>query len=388
VDLDLTPDQRLFRSSAAEFLDRTMPVAKVRELADGDGLEREWWRRGAELGWTAMLVPEELGGGTVSGSAMADLVIVAEELGRHCAPGPLATSSAVLAGLLREADRFAETIGAVAAGESVAAWAWYEPDRGLPELPVSASPTEAPRTRLRADGTGYRLSGVKDRVEAGERADVFLVTAQGPEGLVQVLVAADAPGVTVRPTWTLDLVRRTAQVAFADVAVGPEAVVSQGEAAVEAVAAQLDVAATVSAAEIAGAAERAFELTLQWLFDRYSFGRPLASYQALKHRMADCRTWLEACHATAAAAARAIDDDPGRLLPATSEAVSVAKSYVGAKAPAMIQEFVQLHGGIGVTWEHDLHLYLRRATYCAALYGTPSEHRRRIVDLMERAAAA
>ncbi|KAA9149885.1 acyl-CoA dehydrogenase [Amycolatopsis acidicola] len=369
---ELTGDQRLFASTTRDFLARTVPVSRVRELSESPvGFERDWWVRGAELGWTAMLVPERLGGGSVSGAPMSDLAVVAGEMGRACAPGPLLTTSAVLTGLVRAGEPFAERIGEIVSGETVAAWAFYRPARGLGHYGVQAEP----------DGDGYRLSGEADRVECGDQADVFLVTAHSPDGLVQVLVPADAPGVTVTRVWTLDLVRHTASVRFADVRA--DSVVQRGKDAEDAVEAQLQTAAVLSAAEMAEAAERTFEFTVQWMFDRYSFGRPLASYQALKHRMADNKTWLEACLATSAAAARTIDEDPS----SAPEAVSTAKSYVGAKAPVIVQDCVQLHGGIGVTWEHDIHLYLRRVTLGRALYGTPEEHRRLITDLLTRSAA-
>ena len=374
--LDITPDQRLFHSTTRDFLERTAPIGTVRALAEsGGGFDRDWWRRGAELGWTALLVPEEFGGGSVSGSPMTELAIVAEETGRACAPGPLITTAAVLTGLVRAGDRFAEAVEAVMSGACVASWAFYRPGRGLD--------LAAPPVRAEPDGGGYRLSGVADRVESGDQADLFLVTADSPGGPVQLLVPADADGVAVTPTWTLDIVRRAARVEFTGVAVPSDAAVHRGADAAAAAEAQLRIAAVLAAAEAAGAADRTFEFTVQWMFDRYTFGRPLASYQALKHRMADGKTWLEACHATVSAAAAALDDDPGTA----AEAVSAAKSFVGDKAPTIIQECVQMHGGIGVTWEHDIHLYLRRATLDRALYGTPEEHRRRITDLLDRRAA-
>jgi alkylation response protein AidB-like acyl-CoA dehydrogenase len=141
---------------------------------------------------------------------------------------------------------------------------------------------------------------------------------------------------------------------------------------------QIQIAVALQCAETAGAVQRAFEFTVQWAFDRYSFGRPLASYQALKHRFADMKLWLEASLATASAAAhaaaqRAADAD---------ELASVAKSYVGQRSTDIIQDCVQMHGGIGVTWEHDIHLYLRRATVNRAMFGSPSEHRRRLADIL------
>ncbi|WP_280266949.1 acyl-CoA dehydrogenase family protein [Nocardia wallacei] len=376
---DPTADQRFFQATTRDFLADTVPIGTVRELgAAGTGFDRDWWRRGAELGWTAMLVPESLGGGTISGRPMTELALIAAELGRACAPGPFVTTNAVLAGLAPHADRLPEVVTAVATGERIATWAVYEPGRGFDVL---ATRGDGAATQARPEGTGYRLTGVKDRVEAGDQAEVFLVTAAGPAGPVQVLVPADAPGVTVEPAWTLDLVRRTARVSFDDVAVPADAVTHTGADAESAVRAQTLTAATLAAAETVGATGTALDATLAWLSDRYTFGRPLASYQALKHRMADNKTWLEACRATTTAAAAAWDDDPATA----AEAVSIAKSYVGAKAPVIAQDCVQLHGGIGVTWEHDLHLYLRRITLGRTLYGTPEEHRRHITDLLTAA---
>ncbi|MCX5044247.1 acyl-CoA/acyl-ACP dehydrogenase [Aldersonia sp. NBC_00410] len=376
MDHARTADQRLFQTTNREFLERTVPMAGVRALNDdGGGFDRKWWVRAAELGWTAMLVPENLGGGTVSGSPMADLAIIAGECGRAVAPGPLTTTSAVLAGLASEGERFTDTIAAILGGETVAAWALYE--RG------AALNLTGAQTTLSRDGSGYRLNGTKDRVESGDQADIFLVTATGPEGPVQVLVPANAPGVTVTAKQCFDFVRHTAEVVFSDVSIESDAIVGQSSVAATTIETQFQVAAMLAAAEMAGATERAVESTVQWLFDRYTFGRQLASYQALKHRMANNKTWLEACHAISWAAAVSFDHDPT----ATAELVGAAKSYIGAKAPEIVQDCIQLHGGIGVTWEHDMHLYLRRVIVDRALYGTPEEHRRRITDLLDRGAA-
>ncbi|WP_216895988.1 acyl-CoA dehydrogenase family protein [Nocardia alni] len=376
MTLEPTGDQILFQNTTREFLDRTVPIGVVRQLADtATGFDRDWWRRGAELGWTAMLVPEDLGGGSVAGQPLSELALVATEFGRTCAPGPLIPTSAVLAGLVAAGDRFADVVAEILTGDLVAAWALYEPRHGLDLAPA--------QTRAEPDGAGYRLTGCKDRVEAGDSAGIFLVTAHSTDGPVQVLVRADAPGVTVTPTWTLDLVRRTARVEFDDVAVDADSVVQRGESAAAAAQSQLHIAAALTAAESVGATQVAFDATVAWMFDRYTFGRPLASYQVLKHRMADNKTWLEACRATARAAARAVDESPSTA----AELVSVAKSYVSTKAPVIVQDCVQIHGGIGVTWEHDLHLFLRRVTLGRALYGTPEEHHHRITDLLVRSAA-
>jgi alkylation response protein AidB-like acyl-CoA dehydrogenase len=373
VDLDLSPDQKLFVEATRDFIDKTMPLTGVRELAKRDqGFERSWWDRGAELGWSALLIPEESGGGSVSGEGLLDLAVLAEELGRTVAPGPLLATNTVIAGLLAATDGpdHSAELEQLAAGELIGTWAVYEPGRGFDPL--------NPGLTARRKDEGYVLEGVKDRVEIADQADLLLVTAATDEGPTQFLVPAGTDGVTVTPSWSLDIVRRFGEVRFDGVEVGAGAVVGRPGAAADAVERQLQVAVVLQSAETVGAIFRVFEFTVQWAFDRYTFGRPLASYQALKHRFADMKTWAEGCAAISLAAARAVQAGS----PDAATLVSSAKSYVGGKAPQIVQDCVQMHGGIGVTWEHDLHLYLRRVTVNRAMYGTPEEHRRRLADLI------
>jgi alkylation response protein AidB-like acyl-CoA dehydrogenase len=373
MDFDLTADQKLFRSTTREFLEKEMPLTRVRELGETDvGFEPDWWRRGSELGWNSLVADAAAGGDSISGEGLVDACIVAEEMGRLVSPGPLTPTNVVLTALSEaaSADGHAEVIGALMAGEAVASWAVYEPGGGFAPL--------EPGVRAEADGSGYVLSGVKDRVDSGDQADHFLVTAAGPDGVLQLLVPATAAGVTVTPGLSLDLVRRYARVELDGVRVPGDSAVIPAQSAEAAVGRQIQVAVALQSAETVGALGRVFEFTVQWAFDRYSFGRPLASYQALKHRFADMKTWLEACTATASGAAHAA---AGHASDA-DELASVAKSYIGARATDIIQDCVQMHGGIGVTWEHDIHLYLRRATVNRVMYGTPSEHRRRLAGIL------
>ncbi|GAA0960034.1 acyl-CoA dehydrogenase family protein [Actinocorallia libanotica] len=372
MEIELSPDQRLFRATTRAFMDKEFPLARVRETAATGGRGfRGWWARAAELGWTALLAPEELGGGSVSGEGVRDLALLAETLGESVAPGALLATNIVLAGLVAaQADGgdHAAVIRELVGGASIATWAVYEPGRPWEPLEPGLAATPV------ADG--HRLNGVKDRVELAGEADLFLVTADTGEGVAQFLVPADAGGITVRPQWSLDLARPFGEVRFDDVLVRPRALVGAvGSGAV--VARQARIAGVLQCAEICGGLDRVFEMTTRWAADRHSFGRPLDSYQALKHRFADMRTWLEACHATTQAAAAAVQEHS----PDADLAVSVAKSFVGDRSLRILQDCVQLHGGIGVTWEHDLHLYLRRATVDRALYGTPEDHRRRLADL-------
>jgi alkylation response protein AidB-like acyl-CoA dehydrogenase len=374
VEYDLTPDQALYRDTTRDFLEKETPLAKVRELADGPaGWDPAWWRRGAELGWTSMLVAPALGGDSISGNGMLDTAIVAEEMGRLVSPGPLVPVNVAAMALSHASNAagHAEVTGRLMTGDAIASWAVYEPDRGW--NPEGIALTAA------SDGDGYVLSGVKDRVDSGDQADHLLVTARlAGSGLTQFLVPATAPGITITRDQSLDMVRRFATVRFDNVRVAAASLVGEPGTASAAVARQLQAAVALQCAELAGAAGRVFEFTVQWAFDRYSFGRPLASYQALKHRFADMRLWLEAAQAAAAGAARAAGTDDA----AAAELTSVAKAYIGERATDIVQDCVQMHGGIGVTWEHDIHLYLRRVTVDRALWGTPSEHRRMLADIL------
>jgi len=369
MDLDLTEDQEFFRETTRKFLESEMPVERVRDLAEHpDGFERAWWKSGAEMGWTSMLVPEEHGGGSLEGTGLLDLVIVAEEMGRQITPGPLLPTN-VVAFALSEAgtpEQQAELLPKIVTGDLIAGWALEEPEGpwGTEQFATTATP----------EGDGYVLRGVKSPVEAAGAADLLLVTAAGPGGPVQLLVPTDAAGVERAPLEGLDLVRRFSEVTFNDVTVPASGVLGAPEKAAERIERQLQVAIALQLAETNGTVDRIFEVTLEWMFDRHSFGRPLASYQALKHRFADMKLYHEANQAAATAVARAVQHaDPEAGLKA-----SAAKAYVGDHATFVLQECIQMHGGLGVTWEYDLHLYLRRATTHQVQHGTPTDHRERV----------
>jgi alkylation response protein AidB-like acyl-CoA dehydrogenase len=364
-----SPEKILFASTTQAFLQKEAPLTYVRELhAAGISFDPAWWRRAAELGWPGLLVPEELGGGSVSGSGVADLAMVAEQIGKTVAPGPLYPVSTVLAGLVDCAQReaHAATIESLVSGETVASWAVCEPGRGWAPLEpaVTATPTDS----------GYRIDGVKDRVEAGVQSAVLLVVAQGDDGAHQFLVPTDAPGVRIEPQESIDLVKQYARVHFDGAVVeGSAAVGTAGETAAL-IDRQSQIAQVLQCAEVVGILQTVFDFTVQWALDRHTFGRPLASYQALKHRFADMKMWLEACRATTAAAVA----DVSARAPEAGLSASIAKSYVGEVASEIVQGCVQMHGGIGVTWEHDLHLYLRRVALHRSMFGTPEEHNLRV----------
>jgi alkylation response protein AidB-like acyl-CoA dehydrogenase len=372
VEFGLTDDQQLFHETTAKFLEDTCPIDVVRTIAEEqpDGFDRGWWRQGAELGWISMLVAEEHGGGSVSGHGLSDLALVAEEFGGRVSPGPLIPTNVVAAALSRAGgDEHVKHLAGLVGGEIIAAWC--PPDFS----DRSHRPEADGGVRATPRGDGFVLDGTTAPVEAGGQADLLLVTAATDDGLVQIVVPSDATGLTVQPAESVDLVRRFATLRFDGVAVGAEAVLGRPDVTAYQVDRQLFDAVVLQCFEMVGAIDRVFAFTVEYAEDRYSFGRPLNSYQALKHRFADMKMWLEASHATAGAAARAVDTDSSHM----AELVSVAKSYIGDHGPFLLQECVQLHGGIGVTWDHDLHLYMRRVVQDRALFGTPRDHRERIV---------
>ncbi|HEX7135405.1 MAG TPA: acyl-CoA dehydrogenase family protein [Iamia sp.] len=369
MELELTEDQAVFAATTRRFLAAECPIDATRALEhDPAGFDRSTWARGAALGWTSLLVPEADGGGSLSEHGLLDLVLVAEEMGRVVAPGPLVPVNVVAAALARagSAEQRAAVLPGLLSGDTVAAWCGT----------ATVSAADA------ADG-GLVLDGTVGPVEAGAQAAHLLVTARHGDGLTQLLVPADAPGLTVTPLAGLDLVRRFAEVRLDGVALPVGAVVGRpGGAAVD-LEHQLQLACVLQCAGMAGAMDHVLGMTLEYLGDRYSFGRPLSSYQALKHRLADDKADLEASHAIATAAARAVAvgaDDAGEL-------VSAAKAWIGPRATELVQDCVQLHGGIGVTWEHDLHLYLRRVTVDRVTHGTPEDHAERVATRLLGAAS-
>jgi alkylation response protein AidB-like acyl-CoA dehydrogenase len=375
VLLQLSSDQEFFRETTAKFLSDQAPVDVLRRLReDPAGYDADYWRSGAKLGWTSLLVSEEHGGGSISGNGIVDLSVVAHEFGAHAAPGPLLPTSVVAAALSDAARRdtagHSEVLAGILDGSVVATWCLEEPRRHPLDIEFD----------VRTDGGDIVLNGVKRPVEAAGQASQLLVTGRTGDGLTQVLVPADAAGVTITAMDSVDLTRRFGAVSFTDVRLPGNAVVGEVGAARQQVDRQLHLALALLNAESVGAMQTAFDMTVQWAADRYSFGRPLASYQALKHRFADMKSWLEAGHAIADDGAEALGTGDRRA----PMLLSAGKAFIGEYGGELMQDCVQLHGGLGVTFEHDVHLYLRRQTVNRALCGTPSQHRQRLTDLAQQ----
>jgi alkylation response protein AidB-like acyl-CoA dehydrogenase len=367
---ELSSDQELLRDTTARFLADRASLAKMRKDRDHPaGFDPDYWTDGCALGWTMLLASEDAGGGSVSGRGLVDLALIAYEFGRHAAPGPLADCN-VAALALSDAggEAHAAALGEVLTGEAIVS------------VCLGAAPWHLPgeeTVTIAREGGELIIEGAIKPAESAAQARYLLVTGRSGNGVSQALIPADAPGVGIKPLKGIDVSRRFAKVAFSGVRVPEATLVGGFGAARDQVARQVQHAAAILSAEAVGAMDVAFDMTLDWAFNRYTFGRALASYQALKHRFADMKSWLEASHAIADAAAEAVADGK----PNAAELASSAKSYIGVQGPELCQEGVQLHGGIGVTYDHDLHFYLRRVTLDAVLYGTPAEHRRMLAAM-------
>jgi alkylation response protein AidB-like acyl-CoA dehydrogenase len=310
----------------------------------------------------------------VSGRPVSDLVIVAEEMGRVVAPGPFLPVNVVATAIAGEAgpELRSALLPGLLSGDLVAAWAVAE------EGAVWSGTAPVIDARVEKRGADLMVSGTKAYVEAAAQAEHFLVTARSAGGLTQLMVPRDTPGLEVIPGRSIDMCRRYGRLHLDGVRVPSAAALGIPGDAGASLERQLQVAIALQCAETVGAAERAFETTIEYARDRFAFGRPVISFQALKHRVADMFQWLEFSKAISEALAAEIDaggDEAARL-------ASVAKVYVADHCLDIVDECVQISGGIGVTWEHHVHLYSRRIVVNRALFGTPEQHKVRLAALL------
>jgi len=372
VDVVLSENQTLLQQATRRFVEQEHPVLATRKLADaGEAFPAPAWGACAGQGWIGLFVPEAHGGMADEAEGVIDAAIVAEELGRQVFAGPFASNAVVAYAIAQSGsdEQQANVLPGLASGDTQAAWcfAGTGPQAGLEPGALAAT---------KAQG-GYRIEGTAGFVENGASAGLLLVSARQGDGLSQFLVPADQPGVTVDPLRSLDLGRGYATVRFDGATVESTALLGEAGAASAAFERQLQLALVLQCAETIGLVDRAFEFTLEWVRQRHAFGRPIGSFQALKHRLADHTAEFEAAKAAVAYAAKAVQNNASDA----AIAVSIAKSQCGKQGVEIIRDCVQMHGGIGLTWEHDLHFYLRRAVANQSLLGTPAMHHERIARL-------
>ena len=348
------------RSSVRDLLTSRCPFDAVTAMYDGDrSVVAPLWRSLAvDLGLAGLLVAESDGG---AGATAREAAVVLEELGRSAAPVPFLTSSVLATAVLGADAAAADLVGALAAGERTAALA----------APLSASAWSFVPTVV---GAGDALSGRVTSVAGALDADLLLVPV-GVEGGVEVR-AVDAATAAVTPVVSLDMTRQVADVSFDGAASRVVVPAHAGEAAVRRA---LQVGSALVASEQVGVAQWCLDTTVTYVNDRRQFGRVVGGFQALKHRLADLYTLVEQARAAARyAAATVAEGDPDQEV-----AASVAQAYCSDVAVKAAEECVQLHGGIGMTWEHPAHLYLKRAKADQLALGTPGEHRARLGELVD-----
>ncbi|MFJ1969485.1 acyl-CoA dehydrogenase family protein [Streptomyces sp. NPDC087903] len=377
MNFELSDEQAMVRAASRGLLADRAPIARVRARldraddtdSDADG---EVWSLAAELGWPGLALPEEYGG---AGQGLVELALVAEEAGRALARVPFLPTAVVGRALATTGSPRlrAEVLPRLAAGSEWATWAFAEP-----RAPWTL---DGIRATARTDGSDVVLGGVKTAVQDAGGAHWLLVTARHEGVPVSFLVARDVPGVTVRRLRVLDPTRAFYEVRFDGVRVPSDRRLDGGPTAIQRL---LDDAAVLRCADALGVLERMLELTVEHAGTRVQFGRPIGTFQAVKHACADMAMLVHGVRAATYHAAMAGDAGSGDA----AQSACAAASYTSDSAGEVAGRALQLHGGIGFTWEHDLHLYLRRAKVDSVLHGGAGVHRDRLCTLLRQSSAS
>lgn len=371
MDFDFSDDQNLLRNLAREFLTEQAPVRHVRAMMEDErGFEPAIYRQCIGLGMLPF--PERFGG---AGLGMVEQAIVLEEMGRIPYPGPyFATTVLAGAALMESGDERAQAryLPSVCAGDRTMTLAFLEDAIGWTPEVVQATLAES--------NGGYTLNGVKRFVPFGHSVDTLLVAARlgagsGTEGVTLVAVPRDAAGVGTEVTPMMDLTSKVATVTFDNVSVANEDVIGAPGGAWPALERTLQVAAVGASAEMLGAARRSLEMSVDYAKVRKQFGQFIGQFQAVKHKLAEMLELVENTHAAVYYAAWA----QAAGAPDAAMAASVAKSTANEASRIVCGDAIQVHGGIGFTWEYDLHLYFKRAKHLEPLYGDTQFHREQVL---------
>jgi alkylation response protein AidB-like acyl-CoA dehydrogenase len=375
VDFAFSEEQEMLRRSAREFLAKECSPKAVRRLMESeDGFDPTLWKKIADLGWTVLGIPEQYGG---VGSFL-DLVVVLEEAGRALLPGPFFSTMGLAVPVLIEAateGQKKEVLGAIGDGSARATLAFTEPsgrwDAGSVGLTAKQS------------GGGWRLDGVKLFVPDAQVADYMVVVArsrgEGEEGLTLFLIKGRPKGMTVSALETLDMTRRWSEVRFDGVQLDADAVMGAPDKAWPRLKRALEWATAALCAEMVGGLQKVLETSTEYAKTRQQFGKPIGIYQAVSHKIADMLVLSESGRSATYYSAWAVDADA----PDRSLAASMAKAYVSDAYRKVAGDGIQVHGGIGFTWEHDMHLYFKRAKSSEVTLGDATYHRELVAQALD-----
>ena len=370
MNFEFSEEQNLLREQARGFLAEHCPMSKVRAVLDGDQpTDRELWGKIAEMGWTATVIPEQYDG---LGLSHLELAVIAEELGRAVAPVPysssvyLATEALLLAGSAAQKERW---LPKLAAGEAIGAFAMAE------------GPGGTTVANLRTAAQDGALTGAKVAVADGDVADFAVVLAKADSGASLQMVELGGDGVSIRPQRTLDFSRSHARLAFDGAPAEPLGAPGEGWTLTQKL---LDRAAVLFAWEQIGGAEAALEQAKEYALGRYAFGRPIASYQAIKHKLAHAYVNNTLARSNGYYGAWALNADAAELpLAAASARVSATQAYYYAS-----KENIQTHGGMGYTWEFDCQFHYRRAKLLSVNIGSEGLWQDKLITALEQSNAA
>jgi alkylation response protein AidB-like acyl-CoA dehydrogenase len=377
MNFGFSEEQELLRATARKFLENECTSTIVRQrMEEPAGVTPEFWTKLAEQGWLGLVYPEEYGG---SGLGFVDLTVLMEEMGRAVMPGPF-FSTVVLGGLtILEAGSVEQKkawLPKIAAGQAKVALAWTEPSGRWDAAGVT--------TTAKLVGTDWVLSGTKLFVVDAHLADLVVVVArtaegrQPEQGVSLFLVPRHTAGLESRLLPTMDQTRKLCEVALRDVRVPAAALLGPKDHGWLPLSRVIERATVALCAEMCGGAQKVLDMTVDYAKIRVAFGRPIGSYQGVKHRAADMLVEVENAKSLTYYAAWAVDGN----VPEAGLAASMAKAYCSDAYRRVAGAGIQLHGGIGFTWEHDMHLYFKRAKSSEFTFGDATYHRERVAQLI------
>lgn len=371
MQFGFTDTQQTLKNTARQFLTAECPLSDVRKQIETESaFDPVLWKKIADQGWTGIHFPEEYGG---FGMGMVEVAAVMEEMGRMLLPGPYLSTVLLAGSVLDHAGTDAQKeqyLSPICSGEMKATFALLE---------ESASwSTEAVRFQVCPTGDGFRLSGRKAFVPDAQVADVILCAGRVGDELALFIVPAGSKGMTVRTTPAIDGTRKLYEVMFDAVDLAHDALLGRGDRAVAAVEHGFAVSTVGLVAEMVGGMQRLLEITVDYAKTRKQFGRPIGQFQAVQHLCADMLILTESSRSAAYFAAWAL----GENSPDAAAAVSVAKAYASDAYREVGNKAIQVHGGMGFTWENDVHLYYRRAKGSEIMFGDANFHRERLARVV------